>query len=333
MHREFVSEVPTTSSTDKAAASIAVVICTHNRPAVLERCLRRLLQVDDPGFSVVVVDSAPNSSEAKSVASRYGAQYIISPLKGLSRARNTGTYASVAEIIAYLDDDMVPHRRWLPSLIAEFADKNVMAATGPILPLEFTEGSDVDLQLATEFEPWGPHRFQIDQSSPKWFERTNFGGVGDGNFALRRSAFEQMRGFDERLGRNATIDISEEHYAFFRLVDLSFKIAYAPQAIVFHPGSFMNRGVLRKRIADTVAFAAFLAWNHPSNLWRIGKFLVQGAFRIRRPSRSRYDVIPLSAKEKFASGLSGLLIFFHSLRKRPRTREKKPRTFVNTAQT
>src|SRR5205085_5909260 len=113
------------------------------------------------------------------------------------------------------DDDMVPHGRWLTLLVAEFSDTAVMVATGPILPLELADGSDVDLQLAVELAPWGPHRFQIDQSSHQWFERANFGGVGDGNFALRRSAVDRTRGFDERLGRNATIDISEEHYAFF----------------------------------------------------------------------------------------------------------------------
>jgi len=134
-----------TSNTENSAPSIAVVICTHNRPAVLERCLQRLQQVDDPDFSVVVVDSAPNSSEAKSVAARYGARYYLSPLKGASRARNIGTRATDADIIAYLDDDMVPHASWLISLIAEFADRDVRAATGPVLALELAEGSDVDL--------------------------------------------------------------------------------------------------------------------------------------------------------------------------------------------
>jgi GT2 family glycosyltransferase len=83
--------VTTTRNTEESEPSIAVVICTHNRPAVLERFLQRLRQLDNPAFSVVVVDSAPNSSEGKSVAARYRARYYISPLKGLSRAHNFGT--------------------------------------------------------------------------------------------------------------------------------------------------------------------------------------------------------------------------------------------------
>lgn len=311
--------VTSTSNTKNSGVSIAVVICTHNRPAVLERCLRRLREVDHAA-SVAVVDSAPNSSEAKLVAARYGARYHISPLKGLSRARNIGTRATDADIIAYLDDDMVPHAAWRASLTAEFADKAVMAATGPVLPLEFTDASDVELQLVVEVKPWGLRHFQIDQSSRQWFERTNFGGVGDGNFALRRSAFDQMRGFDERIGRGATIDSGEEHYAFFRVVELGFKIAYTPHAIVFHRSPTMGCDALRKQVADMVAYSAFLAWNHPFKSWRIAKFFVEAVFSTRRWWRSyaEAEVISMSFREKLVNGMNGFAIFFRSVRQTPK---------------
>jgi GT2 family glycosyltransferase len=308
------------SDTKDSASSIAVVICTHNRPALLERCLKRLRQNEGPAYSVVVVDSAPNSSKAKSVAARYGAQYHLSPVKGLSRARNIGTRATQTDIIAYLDDDMVPHARWLASLIAEFADNTVAAVTGPVLALELGNGTDVDLQLAVGLVSWGPNRFQIDQRCRQWFERTNFGGIGDGNFALRRSSFELMRGFDERLGRGATIDSGEEHYAYFKLVERGFKITYTPRAIVFHPNSQMSRIVLRKRRAETVAFGAFLAWNHPVQSWRVAKFFIEGMFSTRRWWRAapESEILSMPVREKIASGISGIFIFCHSLRKAPK---------------
>jgi hypothetical protein len=43
---------------------VTVVICTRNRPLLLERCLQWLEQVDHPDFSILVVDSRPKSSEA-----------------------------------------------------------------------------------------------------------------------------------------------------------------------------------------------------------------------------------------------------------------------------
>src|SRR6478735_5825053 len=57
--------------------SVAVVICTHERPLLLECCLRRLEQVDYLDYSVVVVDSAPKSSQTKLLAARYNAKYEL----------------------------------------------------------------------------------------------------------------------------------------------------------------------------------------------------------------------------------------------------------------
>ena len=175
--------------------SVTVVICTHNRPLLLERCLKRLQQVDYPDFSVLVVDSAPQSCETKLLAARFGVKYEVSPLKGLSRARNIGTRATQTSIIAYLDDDMIPHSGWLRSLIDGFSDNDIAAVTGPVLNLKFDDLIDAGLQSQVDWSPWGPHRFDVDRSTAQWFERANFGGIGDGNFALRRSGFDQIRRF------------------------------------------------------------------------------------------------------------------------------------------
>jgi len=305
----------TTNGDGVSALKVAVVICTHNRSRALERCLQRLQHVNAPDFSIVVVDSAPNSPATKSLATRYDTQYEVSPLKGVSRARNIGLRATRADIIVYLDDDMVTHGRWLQSLIEPFANGDVMAVTGPMLPLELVKASSSDLRLALELAPRGPYSFDIDRCSRQWFERTNFGGVGDGNYAIRRSALDQIGGFDERLGRGGLIDGSEEHYAFFRLVEHGFKIVYCPQAIVFHPFSPPDRDALRKQIVDTVAFAAFLMWNHPAQSWRVLKFLAGGVFRIRRWWRTttRSHLVSLSASNKVMAALEGLSIFMQSL--------------------
>lgn len=298
------------------ANHIAVVICSHNRSASLERCLQRLQKIKSPEFSVVVADSAPCSDESKLVAARYGADYVLSPEKGASRARNIGTRATEADIITYLDDDMVPHPGWLGWLLEEFASKDTMAVTGPVLALELAGSSDIELRSAMERAPWGPRRFCIDRASPQWFERTNFGGIGDGNFAVRRTAFDRLGGLEEQLGRGTIINSCEEHYAYFRLVELGFKIAYAPQAIVFHPKSSMSRDALRKQMVEGVAYATFLAWRHPSQSWRVGKFLAEGSLRSARWWRtpSDYQVVSLPTRDKIASGLCGLSTFLRSLR-------------------
>src|SRR4051812_46612444 len=98
-----------------------VIVCTHNRPAALERCLRSVQDSEYPHRSVLVVDSDPDTEEAQAIAAKHRAEYVRVPRPGLSRARNAGARAASSDIVAYLDDDMVPHRGWLGALISEFA--------------------------------------------------------------------------------------------------------------------------------------------------------------------------------------------------------------------
>src|ERR1700730_5102848 len=109
--------------TNYLTLSVTVVICTRNRPLLLERCLHALQEVDYSRFSTIVVDSAPTSDAAMAIAYRYNADYVISSLGGLSRARNVGTHRAHSDIVAYLDDDMVPCANWLRSLVDEFVDE------------------------------------------------------------------------------------------------------------------------------------------------------------------------------------------------------------------
>jgi GT2 family glycosyltransferase len=314
-----LKEMKEESGKEGRIISVTVVICTHNRPLLLERCLKRLQQVDYPDFSVLVVDSAPQSSETKSLAARFGVKYEVSPLKGLSRARNIGARATKTSIIAYLDDDMIPHSGWLRSLIDEFFDDDIAAVTGPMLNLKFDDLIDADFQSQVDWLPWGPYRFVIDRSTTQWFERANFGGIGDGNFALRRNVFDQIRGFDERLGRGAVINASEEHYAYFKLIESGFKIVYAPQAIVFHPASLTTRDALRQKMAESVSYVAFMVFNHPSKSLVIIKFVIGGVFSARRRWRtsSRGGFASLSIQDMLWSGLSGFSAFLRSLSRRP----------------
>jgi O-antigen biosynthesis protein len=296
---------------------VTVVICTHNRPHLLERCLEALQQVDYPNYSVVVIDSAPVSGDAKRLATRYRASYQLSPAKGLSRARNLGMQAAASsEIVAYLDDDMVPHVRWLHSLVDEFKDHEVMVVTGPMLAAELSESTDAEVQAALMMSPWGATRFQLHRSSPNWFERANFGGIGDGNFALRRTAICLFPGFDERLGRAAMLSGGEDHYAYFLLLKMGCTIAHAPSAIVFHPSSAMTEQCNRKRVAESVAYATFLMWRHPSQVLRVARYYGEGLVRVKRKWRTQpnYGTRSFSKYEMFAGALDGLSLFFRSLR-------------------
>lgn len=235
-----------------------VVICTRDRPELLDRCLAALAGLTYPRYDVLVVDNAPSDDRARLVVARHGARYLLEPVIGLSRARNRGARASSAAIVAYLDDDSVPESAWLDHLTLEFRDPEVMAVTGRI------EAADGPVESAWLRAWWrtfdcGEDRRAVDRHDPAWFELANFGGVGNGgNMAFRRCAFEIWPGFHERLGRGALVAGDEEHHAFFSLIARGYRVVYTPRARVRHPFPTTLDAFVERTLRDRGAAAGYM---------------------------------------------------------------------------
>ncbi len=235
-----------------------MVVCTRDRPAELERCLRSLSRLDYPSFEAVVVDNASSDSTARAVAGKYGARYVFDPVPGLSHARNVGAHVCRSEIVAFIDDDAVAEGEWLGALAREFADPEVAAVAGRCLPLKMeTEAEQCWAEMYGM--GWGPtNRTVLDRHTPGWFSLAAFGGLGTGGcMAFRQSAFETWPGFDERLGRGTPLDGNEEHYAFFSLVRLGYKVVGTPHAIVRHPCPATLDALRVRRLKDHAALGGY----------------------------------------------------------------------------
>jgi O-antigen biosynthesis protein len=269
--------------------SFTVVVCTRNRPELLDRCLASVSKLDYPDFEVLVVDNAPSDARSLDVAQRWRARYCLEPVPGLSRARNRGVRVSRSELIAFIDDDEIPDALWLRGLAAEFDDPHVMAVTGRILPLIAETNGGPFLMAAGDFDR-GLQKRTLDRETPCWFEIANFGGIGDGgNMAFRRCAFEIWSGFDVRLGRGTIISGSEEHRAFLSLVDRGYRVVYAPEAVVRHP-SAEDFDELRARHLDNrtsaIAYMALLFTEESRYRRAVIKYFAEGLIGKRRTWRS-----------------------------------------------
>ena len=108
----------------------AVVICTRYRPEFLRDCLNGVARLDPSPDEVIVVDNTVGDRETASAAREFGAQYLVEPAPGLSRARNRALRECTSEIVAYLDADAVPDQRWPQRILDPFADPHVAIVTG-----------------------------------------------------------------------------------------------------------------------------------------------------------------------------------------------------------
>jgi len=270
--------------------TFSVVIFTFDREKELERCLDAVSRQKYPDFDVLVVDNAPHDAAAFEIARRWGVLYVMEPQAGLSRARNLGLRASTGEIIAFLDDDAVPDPNWLQNLAAEFKDPQVAAVAGRIKELRAPGAPRSEVGEFYALDYLGDQRRSVDCGNPRWFELANFGGIGQGsNMAFRRSALHSWAGFDHRLGRGSRISGGEEHYAFFCLIELGYRVVYAPDAQVYHPYPADLQifcGHYLRQLAASTGYLTLLFFEEPNHRRRLMRYVFEALRGVRRTWRT-----------------------------------------------
>lgn len=96
---------------------ITVVLPTHRRPDGLARALAGLAaQVGAPPYEVLVVDNAGGAVVPA------GVRLVHEPVPGAAAARNRGLAETRTDLVAMLDDDVVPAPGWLAALAAPVLD-------------------------------------------------------------------------------------------------------------------------------------------------------------------------------------------------------------------
>jgi GT2 family glycosyltransferase len=218
-----------------APRTASVVICTRDRAETLARTLRSLREQTRRPDQIVVVDNASRGQRTRSVALAAGADYVREDRPGLDIARNTGARKATAEIVAYTDDDVTLHPRWLERLIAAFDSEGVMAVTGLVLPAELETSSQILFE-----RHWGFGRgFRRIDFDARYFARHLQYGcpvwkIGAGaSMAFRRRAFAEVGYFDERLDVGAAGCCGDSEY-WYRILAAGFTCRYEPSAVAFH---------------------------------------------------------------------------------------------------
>jgi GT2 family glycosyltransferase len=258
---------------------VSVVLNTRDRPASAVATVRGLLASPYRPFEIVLVDNAPSSDAMKdAVQAEFGAdprvRYVREPRQGTSWAKNHGVAVTTGDIIAFTDDDVRVDRWWLDSIVRGFGRAEDVAcvtgliATGALdnaVQLYFDqragagflrEGRVFDLTENRDDSPLYPY---------------SAGVLGGGaNFALTRSAFEELGGFNVVLGAGAPCRGGEDLDVFMRTVLAGHRLAYEPSAIVWHVYSTKPGDLPRQMRAwgsgTTAALTALMLGNRRARL-------------------------------------------------------------------
>jgi glycosyltransferase involved in cell wall biosynthesis len=210
--------------------SISVVICTYNRAESLSDTLRGVGQLDYPDYEVIVVNGpSHDSTESLLVVEQKGlVKAIKCSSRNISASRNIGVAAAGGEIVAFIDDDAVPHPKWLSFLAPKYADERVGGVGG--FTVDNTGQRFQSRKVLCD-------RYGNAHSVSAMFDERPFSRIGSPlypsllgtNSSFRRNALERIGGFD-----NTFSYFLDETDVCLRLVDVGYLVVFEPSALVFH---------------------------------------------------------------------------------------------------
>jgi GT2 family glycosyltransferase len=250
---------------------VSIVLNTRDRPESVVGTLRGLLALRYQPFEIVLVDNAPSTDMTKdAVLAEFGddprVRYVREPRQGTSFAKNRGIAVARGDIIAFTDDDVRVDQWWLDALVRGFERADGVACVTGLLA---TGALENEVQLYRDKR--GDHGllregrvFDLaDNREDCALYPFSAGVFGAGaNFAMTRSALDELGGFDEALGAGAPCGGGEDNHMFMRTVLAGHRLVHEPSAIVWHFGhadlAALSRGMATWGSGTTAALTALV---------------------------------------------------------------------------
>jgi glycosyltransferase involved in cell wall biosynthesis len=192
-------------------------------------------------FEIIVVSDGPDEATASALANWPGKpanlRYLPMPVKkGPAAARNYGWQNAQANLIAFTDDDTLPHKNWLNAYLQTYIGEKLAAFTGKVIvPL-----------------PSYPTDFALNTAG---LETADFVTA---NCACTRQALQITQGFDERFAM-AWREDSDLH---FKILQAGICLQKVEEAVIVHPVREADWGVSIREQKKTL-FNALLYKKYP----------------------------------------------------------------------
>nr|WP_104192137.1 glycosyltransferase family 2 protein [Cryobacterium sp. Y82] len=237
----------TVSKPPAPTARVAVVTVSYGSENVLGPFLASLPSASRQPLRVVVADNKPmaTSNDVRSMTASAGATYLAMPSnQGYGNAINTAVHTLGPEIewVVVSNPDVTVNPGAIDSLLECAVDKTI-AAVGPCILSSDGEvypsartipslRSGIGHAIFTNLWPRNPWTRTYRKESEIALERRDAGWLSGAFLMIRRSVFDQLKGFDE------------SYFMYFEDVDLGYRIGqlglrnvYEPAAVVVHTGA------------------------------------------------------------------------------------------------
>ena len=163
---------------------ISLVIPAYNEEKYIGECLQAAIKNSGGRFyEIIVVDNNSKDKTAEVAKGYPNVKVVFGEEKGLTRARQYGYEAATGDVLAYIDADTRMPSGWFDQVVKEFSKNPGLAVlSGPYFYF------DVPWYIKLEV------KLYYYLALPIYF-LVGYMATG-GNFAIRKSVLEKMKGFD-----------------------------------------------------------------------------------------------------------------------------------------
>jgi glycosyltransferase involved in cell wall biosynthesis len=217
--------VLTALHTNRVSPRYSIVIPTYQRRQIVKRSVEALARLEGPSFEViVVVDGSTDGTaeELRTLSLDAPLQVLQQPNAGAASARNRGAALAQADIILFLDDDMI-------------------AASDLLLRHDEAHLDGADAVFGhIPIAPDAPRNF-LSQGVADWAEarrrrlldnggQLTFSDLLTGQLSVRRDVFQALGGFDSQFTGGGTFGREDTDFGQ-RLFDRGHRVVFAPEAV------------------------------------------------------------------------------------------------------
>ncbi len=199
MHSRLQNPIKVYNLADKTNHNpeISVIIPALNEEKYIMNPLSGLKTQTYKNFETIVVDGG-SKDDTVEISKKQHAKVATELRRGVAAGRNKGAKIAKGSLFVFLDADTKPSPGLLHAYAKAFDDQKVIAATGPIYPLEKT---NLRIALGYQFVSVLFVKFTL------WIGMPSIVGS---NFAVRADTFRKVHGFDPELLTYEDWDLSNK---------------------------------------------------------------------------------------------------------------------------
>ncbi|MBS4095582.1 MAG: glycosyltransferase [Sulfuricella sp.] len=250
-------------------ASADIIVCVHNAPEDVQRCLSSIVRYTLPPYNLIIVDdgsSEPTRDYLREFATGQDALLIRNDqARGYTFAANQGLYAASGDYVILLNSDTIATPDWLDRMAMCAESERSIGMVGPL-------SNTASWQSVPELEVDGdwacnalPEGVTLDEMatlvachSARLYPRILF--LNGFCLLIKRALIEDVGYFDEEtFGRG----YGEENDYCLRARKAGWQLAVADDAYIFHAQSKSYSHERRKALCDLAGAALAAKHGHP----------------------------------------------------------------------